>query len=127
MADSLAIMERAYRGAVEKQFLDALYLAVELHRQLGGLDLLLRGPAVSYAATGGEVGAIQIGNRKVDVLTDPRRDLARLQESGVDVWVEEPDLAPFGIDPGALLPGVRTAASGEMARRWPDYERVFFL
>ncbi|MFC7617397.1 hypothetical protein ACFQV2_32245 [Actinokineospora soli] len=44
MADTLAIVERAYRGAVEKQFFDALYLAVELHRQLGGMDLLLRGP-----------------------------------------------------------------------------------
>ncbi|MFD1147568.1 hypothetical protein [Saccharothrix hoggarensis] len=128
MAETLAIVERAYRGALEKQFFDALYLAVELHRQLGGLDVLLRGPAVSYAAARAEVGPIDVGRRRVDTLTDPRRDLTRLRESGVDIWVEERDLAPFGVTgPGALLPGIRTAAPGELARRWPDYRRVCFL
>lgn len=128
MAETLAIMERAYRGALEKQFFDALYLAVELHRQLGGMDLLLRGPAVSYAVAAAAVGSIEVGGRKVDTLSDPRRDLVRLQESGVAVWVEEADLAPFGVDgPAALLPGVRIAASGELARRWPDYRTVCFL
>lgn len=128
MADTLAIMERAYRGAVEKQFFDALYLAVELHRQLGGLDVLLRGPAVTYAAAGARVGAIRVGGRTVDTLTDPRADLVRLQGAGVGVWVERPDLAPFGVDgPGALLPGVRVAEEGELARRWDEYRMVCFL
>lgn len=51
-AQVLGIVERAYRGAVEKQFFDVLYMSVELHRQLGGMDILLRGPAVTCALRG---------------------------------------------------------------------------
>ncbi|GGS36209.1 MULTISPECIES: hypothetical protein [Actinokineospora] len=125
MSETLAIMERAYRGAVEKQFFDALYLAVELHRQLGGMDLLLRGPAVGYAAADARVEPIKLGGRVLDTLTDPGRDLRRLQDEGVAVWVERPDIAAFGV--GALLPGVGVAEPGEFARRWGDYARVCFL
>ena len=125
MAETLAIVERAYRGAVEKQFFDALYLAVELHRQLGGMDLLLRGPAVSYAAADALVEPIVIGGRELATLTDPRADLRRLQDEGVAVWAERPDVAAFGV--GRLLPGVGIAEPGEFARRWGDYRRVCFL
>lgn len=118
-------MEHAYRGAVEKQYFDALYLAVELHRQLGGMDLLLRGPAVAYASAEAATGPLTLGGRVIDTLTDPGADLARLRDEGVAVWVERPDLAAFGV--GALLPGVGIAEPGEFAARWGEYRRVCFL
>ncbi|MEU9113899.1 hypothetical protein AB0D04_19475 [Streptomyces sp. NPDC048483] len=125
---TLAIVERAYRGALEKQFFDELYLAVELHRQLGGLDLLLRGQAVTYAVRTEPVPALRIGTRTLDTLSDPRRDLTVLLDAGVRVSAEESALAayaPHGRD--RLLPGVQTAADGELALRWPDYRMVCFL
>lgn len=125
---SLAIVERAYRGGVESQFFDALYSAVELNRQLGGLDILLRGMAVTYAVETGPVEPPRFGGETVDTVNDPRKGLRDLLAADVGVWVEEPDLAALrltGTD--RLAAGVRTAEAGEMAARWPEYRLVFFL
>ncbi|MBW5483239.1 hypothetical protein [Streptomyces bambusae] len=122
----LAIIERGYRGALEKQFFDELYLATELHRQLGGLDILLRGSAVGYAVDAGPVPAVRLGNRTVDTLTDPRAGLKTLLAAGVGVLVEEPDIATLGAA-RPLVEGVRLTAAGETAARWIDYRMVVFL
>ncbi|MEU5538907.1 hypothetical protein [Streptomyces sp. NPDC020362] len=122
----LAIVERGYRGALDKQFFDELYLATELHRQLGGLDILLRGAAVTYALDAPPPPALRIGERTVDTVTDPRAGLRSLLAAGVGVWVEEPALAALG-SPRRPLPGIRLAGEGEVAARWQDYRMVFFL
>jgi hypothetical protein len=129
MADQsrvLAIVERGYRGTLEKQFFDELYLATELHRQLGGLDILLRGPAVTYALDADPAPALRIGNRTVDTLSDPRKGLRSLLDAGVGVWTEEPALAALGSS-RPVLDGIRLAGEGEMAARWGEYRMVFFL
>jgi hypothetical protein len=125
----LAIVERGYRGALEKQFFDELYLATELHRQLGGLDILLRGQAVTYAIDAPPVPPLRIGNRTVDTLSDPRKGLRTLLDAGVGVWAEEPGLAALGGSgsPDRLLAGIRVAAEGETAARWTEYRMVCFL
>jgi hypothetical protein len=126
-AAALAIVERAYRGAVEKQFFDSLCLAVELHRQLGGLDLVLCGPAVSYALPAGPPPALRFGDRVLDTLPDPRAAVRRLLAAGVRVWVCEPDLAALGLTgTGRLLDGVEPAPA-DLAARWADYRTVFYL
>ncbi|NJC70668.1 hypothetical protein HC031_13230 [Planosporangium thailandense] len=131
MADwrpALAIVEKAYRGAVETQFFDALYSAVELHRQLGGLEVLLRGAAASYAVEAPPVPTLTIGGRIVDTLNDARHGLRALLDAGVAVWVEEPGLAALGPHTRTrLVPGVRRVAAGELAGQWSTYRMVFFL
>ncbi|MFD7257543.1 hypothetical protein [Streptomyces sp. NPDC059874] len=122
----LAVIENGYRGALEKQFFDELYLATELHRQLGGLDILLRGSAVSYALDAGPVPALRIGTWTVDTLTDPRKGLRTLLGVGVRVLVEEPDIAALH-SPHPLVEGVALVRAGETAERWSDYRMVFFL
>lgn len=127
-AQTLAIIERAYRGAVEKQFFDPLYMAIELHRQLGGIDLLLRGQAVAYAAEHSRVGPLRVGDVVIDTLTDSRKQLQTLIGTGVAVWVEEDDLATTGLaGAGRLLPDVRLARAGEMAEHWATYQMVCFI
>ncbi|MFJ3928509.1 hypothetical protein [Streptomyces sp. NPDC090022] len=122
----LAIVERGYRGALEKQFFDELYLATELHRQLGGLDILLRGSAVGYALDAGPVPGLRFGGRTVDTLTDPRKGLRTLLDLGVRVRVEEPDVAALR-SPRPLIEGVGVTRAGETAEHWGDYRLVFFL
>jgi hypothetical protein len=131
MAESqraLAIIERAYRGAVETQFSDALYCAFLFHRHLGGLDVLLRGPAVTYAARAARAPELRLGNSTFSTVNDPGKGLDVLLESGVGVWAEEPDLRAHGLTGGdSLLPGVRSVAAGSMAARWSGYRAVFYL
>ncbi|MFI1224667.1 MULTISPECIES: hypothetical protein [unclassified Streptomyces] len=125
---SLVIVERAHRGTVETQFSDTLYSAYLFHRHLGGLDVLLRGPAVTYAARTPRVPPLRLGKRLLTTTNDPREGLRVLLDAGVDVWVEEPDLTAHGLDgETALLPEVRAVGAGVMAARWPDYRAVFYL
>ncbi|TVL88961.1 hypothetical protein [Streptomyces sp. SAJ15] len=123
---SLAIVERAYRGALEVSYFDALFLAIEIHRQLG-LDVLLRGEAVGYALRADPPPPLTVGTTVVEAYDAPREDLLRLRDLGVGIWVEEPDLRAMGLGPERLAEGVRCVAAGEFAARWPSYDRVFFL
>jgi len=128
MATALGIVERAHRGAVEKQFFDGLYLAAELHRQLGGLEILLRGPAAGCAARTGAAEPLRFGGRVVDTLADPANGVRRLLADGVPVWVEEPDLVALGLaGEGLLWDGVRRVAAGVLAARWAEFRLVFYL
>lgn len=131
MAEStraLAIIERAYRGAVETQFSDALYCAFLFHRHLGGLDVLLRGPAVGYAARDALTPELRLGNTVFTTATVPGKGLGVLLESGVGVWAEEPDLLAHGLaGEESLLPGVQSVPGGTMAARWAGYRAVFYL
>lgn len=119
MGRYLAVVERGYRGAVETQFADVLYLVRELNRQLGGLDLSLRGLAATYAVTAAPPDPV-VG---VDTLPDPRASLRTLLAEGVTVSVADADLEALGL-PGdvPLLPGVVRGAA-----RWSDYRAVWFL
>ncbi|KJS54223.1 hypothetical protein [Streptomyces rubellomurinus] len=127
---ALGIMERGYRGAVEKQFFDAFYLAAELHRHPGGLDLLLRGQAATHAVRARPTPSLRLGDTELDTVTDSRVNLRNLIEAGVRVWVEESALAAFGFAApldDVLMDGIRVAADGELALRWPEYRAVYFL
>ncbi|MEU9212632.1 DsrE family protein [Streptomyces sp. NPDC048415] len=123
---SLAIVERAYRGAVEVAYFDALFLGIEIHRQLG-LDVLLRGEAVTYAVDGPAPEPFLVGKRLVETLDAPRADLLRLRDLGVGIRVEREDLAALGLGEDRLIDGAEPVAAGEFAARWPEYDRIFFL
>ncbi|MFI9100877.1 hypothetical protein ACIGXA_10140 [Streptomyces fildesensis] len=124
----LAIVERAYRGALEKQYADCLYLAAELHRQMGGMDIVLRGLSVTYAARRAHVPPLVLGGRLVDTLTDPRADVRVLLDAGVRVYAEEQGVRAYGLaGEGSLLDGVRTISTLDVAARWSDYRLVCFL
>lgn len=125
----LAIVERAYRGMVEKQFFDVFYLATELHRQVGGLDIALRGHAVSYALRA-RPAPLLIAGRRIDELADPRADLAGLIAAGVGVFADRADLARHCVtepDPDRLLAGVEVLDRADVTRTWPNYRSVCFL
>lgn len=125
---TLAVVEHGYRGAVEKQYVDGLYFALELDRQLGGIDVLLRGTAVAYAARDAVTPPIRVGRRVVRTLTAPARQLTALLDAGVPVLVRSADLPGAGLaGPGRLLDRVRTVPGDAQDPRWDDYRMVIFL
>ncbi|MEU1944107.1 hypothetical protein ABZ554_17085, partial [Streptomyces sp. NPDC020125] len=70
----LVIVEKAYRGSIETQYADVLYCVPDLHRQSGGCDVALRGPAVGYALDTGPRPTLRLGNRTLDTLPHPPPD-----------------------------------------------------
>ncbi|MEU6479402.1 hypothetical protein ABZ858_21415 [Streptomyces sp. NPDC047017] len=127
-ARRLLIIERAYRGCLETQFADVLYLALELNRQQGGCDILLRGLAVTCAAADSRpVPAVVVGRHRLDTLPDPRDSVRTLLGNGATVWAEEADLALFETGPGWLQPAVRRAGPADPLPDWSAYRGVHFL
>ncbi|MCM2387936.1 hypothetical protein [Streptomyces albipurpureus] len=130
MADTgrrLLIIERAYRGSVETQFADVLYFVRELNRQQGGMDILLRGLAVTFAAAHpAPVPALRIAGRRLDTLPDPRETIRTLVSEGAGVWAQDSALAEFETGPDWLQKGVRRASDATFPD-WAGYLSVHFL
>lgn len=124
----LGVIDRAYRGAVEVQFFDALYGILDFRGQLGGIALMLRGAAVTLAVDERTYQpVVEFGPVRVDTLPDYRRNLRQLVAEGVPVMVDEPDLRALGLGPEDLVPGVECLDTNELAARWPDYDGVWFV
>jgi hypothetical protein len=123
----LVVIDRGYRGAVEVQFSDLLYVCRGLHGQLGAVELVLRGDAVTYAADAAPVPALSIGGHVITATPDPRRSLRELMAAGVRVLVDTADTASRGLEAERLVAGVTAADTTALAARWPDYEGVWFL
>ena len=53
------------------------------------------------------------------------RDVAKLVEKGVEVFVVEDDASERGIEPGELVPGVKSVARGQVAELFHRYDEVW--
>lgn len=129
-AANLVIVERAYRGAFEVGYFDVLYQLLEIHRQLNGADLLLRGHAVTYAFDmpgPGEFIEPFIGEGEQSRLNDPRADVVRLVAAGVGVMVDGVDMDTFATEGKPVIDGVRIVNSAELYRHWPDYGHILYM
>ncbi|GAB3898685.1 hypothetical protein GCM10029964_083560 [Kibdelosporangium lantanae] len=124
MPGQLAIVERAHRGAVEKQYYDCLY-NLRLHLRLGPLDVLLRGTAVTYAVESARTPDLRVGDHVVSTVSSPAVDLGKLMADGARVWVEETDVRSHGLTADLLLSGVDVAAAGDLS--WASYDLVYYF
>lgn len=124
----LGILDRAYRGAVEAQFFDALYGVLDFGTQLGGVDLALRGTAVTLAVDEHAYRPVlDFGPLHLDGLPDYRNSMRDLVEAGISVYADESDLQALGFGPADLLPGVSCVDTNRLAATWTDYDGVWFV
>ncbi|WP_025272367.1 hypothetical protein [Haloglycomyces albus] len=132
----LIIIEKAYRGAVEAQFVDSLYFIRELNRQMGdlkppdpqgGLDVYLRDFAVTYALDRPGPPAVELSGQNIDTLPDPRATIRALISEDVTVLADASDCDHFNRSGTALLSGVRRIAAEDMTAQWPHYRHVWFF
>ncbi|MBP0455071.1 hypothetical protein J5Y04_36970 [Kitasatospora sp. RG8] len=124
----LGVIDRAYRGAVEVQFFDALYGILDFREQLGAVALALRGAAVTLAVDETEYQPVlELGAVRMDTLPDYRRSVRALVAEGVPVMVDEPDLRRLGFTPEDLVPGVACLDTNRLAATWDEYDGVWFV
>jgi len=124
----LCIVDRAYRGAVEVQFFDTLYGLLDLHGQFERVDVVLRGAAVTMAVAEDTYRpSVRLGTMELDTLPDYRTSVRELVAEGCTVFVDEQALTALGFAPEQLVPGTVCISSTALARRWPEYDQVWFL
>lgn len=103
-----------------------LYLAREKRRQLGCLDIALRGLAVTFAVATDSAPRLELGGRRV-AGPDPRASILTMMGDGATVSVDAGDLRALGLSADRLLPGVRCDEPEEATLRWTGYDAVWFL
>ena len=122
----LAIVERAYRGAIEEQYAHILWLTHALRKMQGEVSLLLRGNAVLYARRGQLRPGLAIGGLEVDHLPDYGSALEALLADGVAVYALADDLRRLGVEARGLVPGVEQVELSGMARLCDRHGRIWY-
>lgn len=120
VAPVLAVIDRDCPGTEDMR--DPLYFCVGVRAQFGGVDLVLRGPAVRSALVAAD-GADGAGAQP----SNPQRYVRSLVRAGVRVWVDDADLGELRRAGLTLIDGVLTADTDALAARWHEYEEVWFL
>jgi hypothetical protein len=126
MRRTLAIVERAHRGAVEQQYAHVLWLAHGLHRQ-SPMNVLLRGLAAVYAVDAAAPPPLVLGGGSWGTPPDYRAALARLLADDARVLVSASSLARLGLDGSPLCPGVVALPDGALAAFIAQHRRIWFL
>jgi len=125
MPGTLQIIESAYRANIEEQDDPAVWFTGAIKGGGADVAVLLGGNAVNYAVRGQDAAGLSFGGRRQ---TQPPRiaeDLSRLIARGVEVSVVADDAADRGLEPSALIDGVRTVSRGELPRLLAGYDRVW--
>lgn len=107
MRMSLAIIERAYRGAAEEQYGHVIWY-MQMHRKIRDLvDVLLRGNAIFYALREQKAQSLTIGGMDLSCLHFYESSIRDLINDGAEVYVYANDMKIFGVQSDQLVPGVR--------------------
>lgn len=118
----LIILERPFRGDIERTYADSLNQTRVFSAQFrGASDILVRGEA-----------ALLVRHQQQSPETDPwwghipLEGMARIISDGTPVFVEEESLTHIRGE-GGLHPGVTTISRNDMAATWASYEGIFFF
>jgi hypothetical protein len=123
---ALAIVERAYRGAVEQRYAHVLWLIEALHRQ-HPTTLLLRGHAAGYAVDAPPPPPLRLGPGEVEHLPDYREALGRLRAAGVRLLVSTSSLRVLGLSDRTLVEGLEPVDDAAVVVLCAEYDYVWYL
>lgn len=123
---TLAIIERAHRGAVEQQYAHVLWLAHGLHRQ-SPMTVLLRGLAAGYALAADPAPPPLLGGVLWGHAPDYRAAMGRLHADGATVLVCGDCLDRLGRRGDPLLPGITVVSADEIAATAAECDRIWYL
>jgi hypothetical protein len=121
----LAIVERAYRGTVEEQYANILWLSHVLRRLRGEVTLLLRGNAVRYALQLQPRTHLKIGDEVLDALPHYETEVRSLLDAGVSVYVSAADCDRCLIDRRRLIAAVTAVDSPGLAQLLAEHAHVW--
>ena len=121
----LSIVETAYRATVEEQDDTILWLNHSLKNSGADVALLLRANAVNYALRGQDASGLAFGDRNLAQPPQLDRDLERVIDSGVAVYVVEEDLRERAVPQERLISGLEKVSRGELPALLDRFEQVW--
>lgn len=122
---ALAIVENAFRGAVEQQYAHVLWLVRSLHGEFE-MTVWLRGAAALYALPREPPAPLTIAGTTV-FAPDYEATARALLAAGSTIYVSADSLRELGVGDAELVDGVRRADDAELAAVCAAHEFVWYL
>lgn len=122
----LAIIEKAYRGTVERQYNHVLYTLHALRTMRGEFGILLKGNAVFFALQGQTRHTLTIGEISLTGLPHYESAITALINDGVEIFVSSEDRKKLNMDPSRLILGVNEIDQETITQLFESYDYVWF-
>lgn len=122
---ALQVIEQGFRTTTEEQDDAILWLTQSMRGAGAELSVLLTGHASAYAAQVAPQPNLVVGEWRQTAPADIPRDLDRLQEAGVLVYVVEEDLAERGLASSRLHPAVERITRGRVHGLYEQADQVW--
>lgn len=123
---SLVIVERSFRGAVERQDFHAVWMSCVVDNLGRRTALLLKGNSVLYALNDQVRPEVAIGGVRLDTLPYYKETIRDLLNARVPVFVTENDCRDRRIDLDRLIEGVRPVSAVKLAEICGQYDHIWF-
>lgn len=121
----LNIVETAYRGTLEEQDDTILWLSHALKNAGADISVLLRASAVNYAVRGQEASGLRFGEKQQRHAPQLDKDLSRMIEQGVRVYLVEEDARERGLSDATFIAGVENVSRTALPELIDKYDQVW--
>lgn len=125
MAKILNIVETAYRATIEEQDDTTLWLSHMLKTAGGDISVLLRAGAVNYAVKGQDASGLRFGEIKMTHPPEIDKDVERLIEKGVAVYLVKEDADERGLSGADLIQGLKSVSRTEIPELLDRHDQVW--
>lgn len=125
MAKILSIVETAYRATIEEQDDTILWLNHMLKNGGADISVLLRANAVNYAVKGQDASGLSFGESKMTHPPEIDKDVEKMIEKGVPLYVVEEDAKDRGLSDGDLIGGVKKVSRRELPELIDQHDQVW--
>lgn len=125
MAKILNIVETAYRATLEEQDDTILWLTHMLKNAGADISILLRANAVNYGAKGQDASGLSFGDAKMTHPPEIDKDVQKIIEKGVPVYLVEEDAKERGLSDGDLVSGIKKVRRGDLPQLVDQHDQIW--
>jgi predicted peroxiredoxin len=125
MAKILSIVETAYRATIEEQDDTILWLSHMLKNGGADISVLLRANAVNYAVRGEDASGLSFGEMKMSHPPEIDKDVEKMIEKGVPMYVVEEDAKDRGLSDEELIGGIKKIKRRELPELIDQHDQVW--
>jgi len=125
MPKILNIVETAYRATIEEQDDTVLWLSHMLKNAGADISILLRANAVNYAVKGQDASGLCFGEARMTHPPEIDKDVEKMIDKGVPVYVVEEDAKDHGLSDGELIRGIKKVSRPDLPELIDQHDLVW--
>ncbi|HZA56661.1 MAG TPA: DsrE family protein [Candidatus Udaeobacter sp.] len=125
MPKILNIVETAYRATLEEQDDTILWLSHMLKNAGADISILLRANAVNYGVKGQDASGLSFGDAKMMHPPEIDKDVAKIVEKGVPIYLVEEDAKERGLSEGDLVSGIKKVARQDLPQLVDQHDQIW--